>query len=187
MSEDLGEGRGSAIETLAVVSDQMAHDVPADRAYRGAAIVGIAGALTSIASAFMVRLTIAGRTVRGLQPAPGPGYAQRFAVNVLGDVVMPLVVLLVCWMLLRTRSRKDRWSGVLLGAGLLFGTLLANRLLAKPYVTGMVWLAGYWLDSLGYLIMFVAAVMVGLTWFTTRVSDARTHDIGQVVLPPPPP
>jgi hypothetical protein len=187
MSDDRREGQAPATEELAAVSDQGAIDVPPDRAYRGAAIAGIAGALLSIASAFMARFTVAGRmTSRGLLPGPGPGYAQRLAVNVLVDVVMPLVVLVACCMLLRTRSRKDRWSGVLLGGGLLFGALLANRLLAKAYVTGVVWFAGYWLDSLGYLIMFAAALMVGWTWFTTRTSDVGPDGSSNIALPPPP-
>jgi hypothetical protein len=159
-------------------------DLPADRRYRAAAIVGLAGSLLAIACGFMPKFQVVGRTFT-LLPGPGPGYAQRLGVNVLVNLVLPTVVLVACSMLLRARSRKDRWSGMLLGGGLMFGILAANQWLAKSY-TDIEWLAGYWFVATAELIMFAAALMVAWTWFSTRASRADAHDSENVVLPPPP-
>jgi hypothetical protein len=131
----------------------------------------------------MPKFQVVGRTFT-LLPGPGQGYAQRLGC-VLAYIVMPTVVLVACSMLLRGRSQKDRWSGMLLAGGLMFGILAANQSLAKSY-TDIEWLTGYWFVATAELIMFAAALMVAWTWFSTRASRADAHDSENVVLPPPP-
>jgi hypothetical protein len=166
MSDRLSEGRGSFSQTPGVTGEQTSPKVADDGRYRAAAIVGLAGSLLDMATVFMAKFTVGGRTF-GLLPGPGPGYAQRLGVNLLVNPVTPIIVLVACCMLLRAESRKDLWSGMLLGAGLMFGISVANRLLAKPF-TGLVWHAGYWVDTAAYLMVFVAASMVAWAWFRTR-------------------
>ena len=132
----------------------------------------------------MAKFRVANGTYR-LLPRPGPGYLQRLGVNVSVEFVMPIVVLVACFMLLRARSRKDRWSGMLLGGGLLFGVLAANRLLGRPFV-GIEWLLGNWIQTSAYVVMFVAALMVGVNWFSTRAPRTGPRATDKVVLPPPP-
>jgi hypothetical protein len=99
------------------------------------------GALIAVVTGFMGRYKFAGRTF-GLLPGPGSGYVQRLGVNVLAIFPDPLIVLTASWMLLRAKSFTDS-----------------------------VWLRWYWLNTAVYLVMFVAALMVAWTWFTTRALE----------------
>jgi hypothetical protein len=184
MSDRSGDERQSSGATLAVLKDETVLEAPADRSYRMAAIVGLCGGLLAVASGFMAKYRVINGTY-SLLPRPGPGYLRRLGVNVSVEFVMPIVVLVACSMLLRARSRKDRWSGMLLGGGLSFGVLAANRLLGKPFIS-IEWLAGSWIQTTAYVVMFLAALMVGVHWFVTRTPRAGPRATEKVAPPPPP-
>ena len=184
MSDGSGEEWQLSREVLAVPNAQTVLGSTADRPYRIAAIVGLGGGLLAVASGFMTKYRVLNGSYR-LLPRPGPGYLQRLGVNVSVEFVMPIIFLVACSMLLRTRPRKDRWSGMLLGVGLFFGVLAANRLLGKPFIS-IEWLVGNWIQTIAYGVMFVASLIVGVHWFLTRARRAGPRATEEIVLPPPP-
>jgi hypothetical protein len=79
MSDHLSEGRESSSQTPGVTGEQTSSKVADDGRYRAAAILGLAGSLLAMATVFMDKLTVGGRTFGSLPAAQGQAMHSGWA------------------------------------------------------------------------------------------------------------
>jgi hypothetical protein len=136
------------------------------RWYLSAGVISLCAAALGSLSAVLPFLRISGRTFT-LIPSPGPGFAARLSVNLLGRFVAPLLSLLGGIGILRSERHRDRWSGLILAAGVHASSLALNYWLARPYTAG-TWLAGLNLQEAAGVLSGLAAAAVVCGWVCER-------------------